>query len=156
MCEALATGGQVLVTRNLGTIRRGVLNDWVRNNHERFGLRNRRLIIASDEWLRDNLGGLESEESRASAAKLAMAAFWPENETIPPDQIIARTAARTGRLRFSPFGECMREAEGALIAAPREVARDWTEQVRRSLPRRMRAAEHAHPRYQRRARSREC
>ncbi len=38
-------------------------------------------------------------------------------------------------------------AEGALIAAPPGLARSWAEDVRRMLPRRMRAAEHSHPRY---------
>lgn len=149
ICEALATGGQVLVTRNLGTIRRGILNDWVRENQNQFGFRNSRIIVPSDEWLRDHLGGLESEESRAKAAKLALAAFWPEDETTDADSTVAHTADHAARLRYSPFGECMREAEGALIAAPRDVARAWAEEVRRLLPHRMRAAEHSHPRFRR-------
>ena len=66
VCEALAAGGQMLITRNLGTTRRGVINGWVKNNQQSLGFRTDKLIISSDEWLKEKLGGLESEESSDS------------------------------------------------------------------------------------------
>lgn len=146
VCEALAAGGQLLITRNLGTTRRGVINGWVKDNRRRFGFQTEKLIISSDEWLKEKLGGLESEESRARAAKLALAAFWPDEEKLKPDEIVLRTADHLARLRHSPYGECMSEAEGALIEASEQTRRRWTSEVQARLPLRMHAAERIHPR----------
>ena len=150
-CEALAAGGQLLITRNLGTTRRGVINGWVRKNQAKIGFRNSTLFISSDEWLKEKLGGLESEESRAKAAKLALAAFWPDEKGVGATEIITRTENHTARLRHSPYGECMAEAEAALIGASRETGMRWTEEVRARLSRRMHAAENTHPRRRRSA-----
>ena len=150
VCEALATKGQMLVTHNLGTIRRGVINNWVAKHAADFGLRNSRLILSSDEWLKEQLGGLESDASRERAAKLALAAFWPQDPHADPSIIIAGVAERCCRMRFSPYSECMSEAEGALIEGSRTrsgPAFEWAEEVRSHLPERMRTAEYAHPRY---------
>ena len=149
VCEALAAGGQLLITRNLGTTRRGVINGWVKTNQPSLGFRTDKLIISSDEWLKEKLGGLESEESRAAAAKLALAAFWPSEGNPGASEIVRQTADHAARLRHSPYGECMSEAEAALIQASQATARRWTEEVRARLPRQMHAAEQAHPRYQR-------
>ena len=147
VCEALAAGGQLLITRNLGTMRRGVINGWVKKNKPFLGFQTEKLIISSDEWLKEKLGGLETEESRAQAAKLTLAAFWPDRKGLSPNEIVLNAANRAARLRHSPYGECMSEAEAALIEASEETNERWTEEVRARLPRRMHAAEEAHPRY---------
>ena len=154
VCEALAAGGQLLITRNLGTTRRGVINGWVKDNRSRFRFQTDKLIISSDEWLKEKLGGLETEESRATAAKLALAAFWPDERKLRASEIVQRVANHAARLRHSPYGECMSEAEAALIEASQATASLWTEEVRARLPRRMHTAEQTHPRY-RRARGRD-
>ena len=150
VCEALAANGQVLVTHNLGTIRRNLINNWVVNHAAEFGHRNTPLIVTSDDWIKAELGGLETDESRARAARLALAAFWPENEDARPETVITDTANVCARMRSSPYADCLNEAEGALIegsATPDGPAYAWVEQVRDQLPERMRAAEYAHPRY---------
>ena len=49
ICEVLALGGRMLMTRNLLSIDHEQVNEWVRENHGRFGLATDRVIYDADE-----------------------------------------------------------------------------------------------------------
>ena len=150
VCEALATGGQLLVSANLGIARKGIINAWATKNQERFGIRNPDMIINADVWLRTRLGGLGTEESLIQGAKLALAAFWPYGERATLEQAVraAVESTRPGRTRTSPFRECLGEAHGMLLKGTQpgsSAAIAWAGEVQESLPVRMRGSEHRHP-----------
>ena len=128
VCEALATGGQVLVTRNLGTLRRGIINQWVAENQQRFGVRNRNLIVSSDEWMKENLGGLGDPESQARGARLAIAAFCREN-----CRKLGRTEHRNPRMRLHSSRRTRCSAARWLFGLPRLMAR-WRPRPELGVP----------------------
>ena len=150
VCETLAVGGQLLVTRNRGTIRRELVNPWVEANRERYGFATTRLLIDSDRWLIEALGELKTPESREELAKTALAAFWPHRTAASQNEVLAEVLTLTKNLRLSPFGQTLRAAEGIIIEemeAPGTRIGEWVEETRQTLPIKMRTAEQEHPRF---------
>ena len=150
VCEALAIGAHLLVTRNMGTIRVPVLNAWVSNYGQAYGFASDTLVEHSDRWLLRELNELRTDEDRTELAKTTIGAFWPHEHDAPALEVLDAALQGAQRMRFSPFSETMLAAEGILLEASEgEGARalQWIEELRETLPEKTRGAERRHPRY---------
>jgi len=131
VAEALAIGSPLLLTRNMKSIVRTVLNAWVRDERERLGLAGARLIQDGDETVIHMLHD-ESPRGIAGIVDIVLAACWPRDEKAEFELLAKRYHAFVERMAGVGLGECALVAETQWRREPH--MRERIEQVRSSLP----------------------
>ena len=143
VAEAMATGSPLLLTRNMKSIVRSVLNAWVADEQARLALASTRLVHDGDETV---VRMLHAEEPRGvrGMVDIVLAACWPRDEQAGFETLAEEYHAFTRRMEGAGLRECALVAETQWSREPHMRGR--IEHVRAHLPARTRHGYASHPR----------
>jgi len=142
VAEALATGSPLLLTRNMKSIVRSVLNAWVRDEQARLDLPNVELIQDGDETVVRMLHAEKHTGVRGIVA-IVLAACWPRDEQASFETLAREYHDFTDRMEGAGLGECALVADAQWRREPR--MRERIELVRANLPVHTRRGYQSHP-----------
>ena len=142
VAEALATGSLLLLSRNMTSIVRSVLNAWVGDEQARLKLANAQLIQDGDEIVVRMLY-VEKPRGVRGMVDIVLAACWPRDEQASFETLAREYHGSTGRMEGAGLRECALVAETQWRREPN--MRERIERVRVHLPARTRRDYESHP-----------
>ena len=145
VAETLALGGRMLLTSDINTIDRNLVNEWAVANGDRMGFAARDVVFLADQTL---VALTRKPRERERWLQAGLMAAWPANDSASTEEIADATERTISRMCYGTGGK-LKEA-GRQILNSLEAHPDLNgliERTRRTLPSATIEAERQHPTY---------